>query len=205
MGWSAALDCRAAASQRGCAHEEEAAGIVNIDRILTVVGDVPADLDRDELRSDLEGVRSIYRTGVSLRQAPSKRLQKVNKIVEAAERLELLIMGEPHLGRHRPALKRLVADAKQELFPSELVKLLGGGGQVSAFQNLIDILRDTFERHFKIEAGYTRDPINDVVTGAFIDFAQAALEEMNVTYLGRPYSRGSIASALSDVKKQIRA
>ena len=40
------------------------------------------------------------------------------------------------------------------------------------------------------------------VRGAFIDFAEAALTELGITYSSAPYSRRSIATALSKVRKQ---
>jgi hypothetical protein len=170
----------------------------------TFVGERPNS--RGLLRADLESLASLYRTGSDVRKQHAKYREEIARALRRAESLKsdaAAILGI-RFKRHRRALDRLIADLDGEsrlaLHPAF------GVTDGSAFHNLVGRgLKNAFERHFKIEAGYTRDPINYGVTGAFIDFAQAALEEMNVTYLGRPYSRGSIANALSDVKKQIRA
>jgi hypothetical protein len=168
----------------------------SIGRILAAVGDVPAGLDRDELLSDLEGIRSLHKTGVDLRYQPANRAQNTARIIAAAEHLKTLIKEDWELRRHRAKLDRLIADAKKP-FPPVLKDGLGGG-QVSAFDNLIGTwLRFTFECHFGTEAGYTRDPLTNEVRGAFIDFAAAALAELGITKLGNPYSRNSIAMAVS--------
>jgi hypothetical protein len=168
-----------------------------IDRILAAVEHVPVDLDRGELLSELEGIRSLYKTGVDFRHQPTKRAQNTAKIIAAAKSLKTLIKKDWELRWHVAMLNRLIADAP---FPPALKDGLGAG-QVSAFDNLIGKwLRSTFERHFNIEASYTRDPWTNEVTGAFIDFAAAALTELGVTNLGNPYSRSSIASAVSKNK-----
>ena len=172
-----------------------------IDRIVAAVGHAPDDLNRDQLRADLEGVVSLYRGGVDLRYRPAPRARGVRKIVETAKRLQSLIDGNWRLRRYRGVLNRLIADAE---FDPEKAKAVLGMGQVSGFENLVGtMLRFTFKRHFpKIPAGYTTDDVNEEVRGAFIDFAEAALTELGITYSGAPYSRRSIAAALSKVRKQ---
>jgi hypothetical protein len=54
-----------------------------------------------------------------------------------------------------------------------------------------------FENHFDQKATYVRDRTDDWAEGAFIDFAEVALKELKITELGKPYSRNSIAAALS--------
>jgi hypothetical protein len=172
-----------------------------VDRIVAAVGHVPDKLDRDHLRADLEGIVSLYRAGDDLRYKPAKRTQGVRKIVETAKHLQSLIDGNWRLRRHRGALNRLIADAEFE-FPEKLTTVLGVR-RVSTFENLVGLmLRSTFELHFKVPAGYTNDEINEEVRGAFIDFAEAALTELGITNSGAPYSRRSIAAALSKVRKQ---
>ena len=168
----------------------------SIDRILAAVRHTPVDLDRGELLSELEGIRSLYKTGVDFRRQPTKRAQNTARIIAAAESLKTLIREDWELRRHGTMLDRLIADASEPFPPALKDKL--GAGQVSAFDNLIGKwLRSTFERHFNTEASYTRDPVTDEVRGTFIDFAAATLTELGITKLGRPYSRSSIATAVS--------
>jgi hypothetical protein len=69
-------------------------------------------------------------------------------------------------------------------------------GTLSAFKNLVGLLHDIFTRHFGIDRRYTvrrDDPeVNVKIEGPFILFAEAALNEMGLTY-----SRRSIADALA--------
>jgi hypothetical protein len=105
---------------------------MDIDRIIAATGSAPADLDRDGLKSDLDGIASLYRTSVDIRTAPAKRVQHVRRIVETARHLGSLVDGDLRLRRHRAALERLIADA-QTGFPDRLTKGLGVGRGISAF------------------------------------------------------------------------
>jgi hypothetical protein len=169
------------------------------------VGHVPDKLDRDQLRADLDGIVSLYRAGDDLRYKPAERTQGVRKIVETAKRLQSLIDGNWRLRRHRGALNRLIADA-QSVLPEKAKAVLGVGQGVSAFENLVGrMLRSTFEQHFKIEAKVERPPDRTAVDrpacGPFIDFAEQCLTEFGITKNGSdPYSRESIAKALSDAR-----
>jgi hypothetical protein len=49
---------------------------------------------------------------------------------------------------------------------------------LSANQYLIFLLAKAFERFFRQQAGFTRDPVTEDVTGPFVDFAEAALTEI---------------------------
>jgi hypothetical protein len=175
-----------------------------VDRILAAVREIiPVDLNRDQLLSDLEGIRSMHRTGDDLRDEPSERRKNAAKIIATAEKLKTLIARRDDRllwTSHRAALDRLIADAKTE-FPARFVAMFGVG-KVSAFEDLVGLmLKTTFENHFGQRAKYVRDRISDEVTGEFIDFVQAALKELKITKLGRPYSRNSIAAALSRARK----
>jgi hypothetical protein len=174
-----------------------------IDRILEAVGHVPPGLDREQLRADLEGIVSFYRTSDDRRRKPKTRRDKVAQIIAKAEDLLTLIDGDDDWrlmwARHRAAINRLIDDARTE-FPERLAKMMGVGEGVSAFENLIGRpLKSTYERHFGKRAGYQRD--TDEAEGGYIDFAAAVLKELDITKRGRPYSRNSIATALSKVRK----
>jgi hypothetical protein len=104
---------------------------MNLDRILAAAGVVPAELDREQLLSDLAGIASLYRTSVDLRNAPAKRRQRVSRIIAAAEGLKSLIDDDWYLrGRHRPALDRLIADAARTTKVLDAIRM-------SALDNLI--------------------------------------------------------------------
>ena len=73
-------------------------------------------------------------------------------------------------------------------------------GKGSAFEHLVgQWLSQIFETHFKIKAGYKRNPYTDPseISGPFIDFAQAVLKELQINKNGAAYSRNAIATALS--------
>jgi hypothetical protein len=205
---AAAVDHRADAGQCGAVAGAHGVIAVNLNRILAAAGSVPADLDREQLLKDLDGIRSLYRTSVERRDAPAKQAQRNRKIIKIARNLQLLIEGW-RLKRHRAAryhttLEQLIADAENE-FPDGLAPRLGALGkrQISAFEHLVGLmLRETYELHFKVKARFTNDPYSEETHGPFIDFAEAALSELGITNSGVPYSRRSIAAALSKVRKQ---
>jgi hypothetical protein len=188
-----------------------------IGRILAETGNAPANLDRQELLSDLDGTASLYRTGVDQRSAPAKREQRYEEIIATAENLKSLLRSEYRFLRYLPALDRLIEDVhpvKETLdpahniltkkptpdFPVPLATLLDvGHGHVSAFENLVGLLVQTYEKHFKPEeAGYTKVPDSLEVRGPFINFAEATLRELKITKTsGEPYKRKTIADALT--------
>jgi hypothetical protein len=77
--------------------------------------------------------------------------------------------------------------------------------QVSAFEALVGIgLLAIYDEYLAVVAGpatYTRDPVSGEVKGAYIDFAEAALCELNIVKASKkPYSRKSIAEALTRLR-----
>jgi hypothetical protein len=58
-----------------------------------------------------------------------------------------------------------------------------------------------FEKHFHQKATYVRDRTSDWAEGAFLDFAEAVLQELNITKSGQPYARNTIAAALSKARR----
>ena len=172
-----------------------------LDRIIQAAGGAPADLDRDQLRQDLDALRSLHHTGVDLRHQPTARRQRNADIIAAATHLIKLIEGDLALLRYTHTLQRLIADA-EKAEPAALLKTLGVSN-VSAFENLVKMgLRSVFEQHFRETAGYTTDWKDGKVRGGFVDFAEAALTELGIDNDGTPYSRQSIAKALRGRMKQ---
>ncbi len=180
------------------AHLDESA----IDRILKAVGRVPNDLDKQELRSDLEGVSTLHLTGKRLRDAPAKRRKRLKRTAAAAKKLALLLetfsdeVEKSRLRRCRKEVDGLVAYIERG--SGSLAKVLGVK-ETTALENLVGRgLWSTFKNHFGVpKSKYTKDHHKDVVRGPFIDFAEAALKELGITVWSRPVSRQAIADALT--------
>lgn len=175
-------------------HVSDRSHVINLDRIVAAVGKEPDS--RDQLQSDLEGARSHYRSGIALRGSNlTKRKQSADAIVAAVQEAKRLIVGDYiwiHLWRWRFRLDQLIADVRKHV-PDEELSSAVGVAEGSVFEALISHLSITFEQRFGVEPGYTRDPYRGgVITGAFIDFAEAVLEEFDLSY-----SRDSVAKALS--------
>jgi hypothetical protein len=174
----------------------------NVDRILASVEHVPADLDRAQLREELNSILAWHPLGVYHRSAPAKRHKDIENIVAIAKKLRALIKNNWLLvSKHDANLEQLIVDVEKFRFPvNQLPHIEFGVGESSAFEHLVgQWLRQIFETHFKIKAGYTRDPYTDPseIRGPFIDFAQAVLKELQIHNNGAPYSRSAIATALS--------
>jgi hypothetical protein len=186
----------------------------SVQRILAVVNlPLVPDSDPDKLLADLEGWWSIYRTGEVQRSRPADREELARRIIAAGEhfntelqkyirrygalylrRYRIRIDPSP-INRGRPGLDSL----RQALDDSPgLNKLIGFKQQASLsnFENAVGGLHDIFRRHFGIDRRYTvrrDDPeVNVRIEGPFIRFAEAALNEMGLTYSPR-----SIADALA--------
>lgn len=65
-------------------------------------------------------------------------------------------------------------------------------------------LRNVFERHFGMTAGYTFDDATDTkeVRGAYVDFVERVLIELQILNKGKAYTRQSIADALTETRQQ---
>jgi len=174
-----------------------------IERILTAVGNHgPADLDRDQLRADLEGVASFYRTGRDVRNKPARRRQDLLEMIARVKALQA-DLGHPDLHlrflRHASALNPLIADLQDELKSAPALARMLGVHDGSAFDNLVGHwLREVFERHFCQPAtSGTRSAYTDDITGRFIDFVEVVLKELKITYRDQPYARSAIARAVT--------
>jgi hypothetical protein len=115
-----------------------------------------------------------------------------------------LIEGLARLAMSTEARARELMNAERETGSFAALKL-----SRSAIDVFIDVsLRDTFKRHFGLEAKRSRNrpyehksrdpvPVSTKAYGPFIDFAEAVLREAGITKSnGKPYSRETIASAL---------
>jgi hypothetical protein len=204
-------------------HEPLPAGA--IDRIVTAVGRASTNIDPGcDLCSDLEGILGFYRANVGwqatetdkkgrkkkkygveaergLRDAPARQQQRVDRIVATLEKFKDLTADDWILStRHWPAVDQIIADVQATLLPG-CRAFLGVGQHRSAFDVLVRQLAWAFEQYWGDPPGYTRNPVTDELRGSFIDFVEAALNEMGISDpKGDPYTRSSIADSLSRVK-----
>jgi hypothetical protein len=179
-----------------------------LDRILAAVPEhTTPNFDKAQLLTDLRGATHSYLAGVMLREQPSKRRQRGNKIIATARRLKTLLDdGEGPPVTHRPLreycalLDYLIGDVQTNSNHSlRQAGKLGPGG-FSEFEQLVGELQAMFEAHFGISAGYTRSEIDGTVQGIFIDFAAAALKELGITNAGDGFSRRAIERALTKIR-----
>jgi hypothetical protein len=186
-----------------------------IDRIVKAVGREPIGQpdeedtfvgkrpdSRDLLGADLQSLANFHRTGSDIRKKPAKRYQDIDRAIAKAK--ELKSDAEAILGirfkRHRPALDLLIADLDDE--SSLAYDPVFGVADGSAFDTLVGRgLKHVFEKHFHQKATYVRDRTSDWAEGAFLDFAEAVLQELNITKSGQPYARNTIAAALSKARR----
>jgi hypothetical protein len=188
-----------------------------VDRILAKIpADMVLDLDRELLRERWRGWLERYRTmylerGHMTTILSKPRERQLARIIVTAEDLKRLIEEElsvPWMITHLEAILRTLrmveerrnhfGDMENEMrsFYKEM-----GVDHLSPFEDIIGSLRRTFEFVFDADASYTRNPIDRSISGTFIDFAEAALKELKIPEKGNPYSRASIARALTKVKR----
>jgi hypothetical protein len=195
----------------------------DVDRILDGL-DGLSGINREELRADLEGIRSLYFTGLELRSKPYR--QEVARTLEAATGLRSLISQEivgkkptaPFFFaldiRHQVFLRHLnsfIAELERDSSPT-LIRQLDIYRGVSPFENVIRMLADRWRHYADEDPGYTItvDSFVDgkaqiggeVRSGGFVDFAELALIAMGIYKDdGTRYSRRAISTALTKVKR----
>jgi hypothetical protein len=166
-----------------------------VDRIVAAVT-APADIDRQALLDDLENAHAIYRTGEALRSRPGEREELARRIVAAFEQGNALLdkyiraYGALYL---RPYRMRLDSLRKGLADNPVLNKLTGFKQQVtlSAVERFVLELVRIFQRHWRIDAGYTDNPYTGETTGPCVHFIDAALKEVGIHY-----DRGSISKTM---------
>ena len=180
-------------------HVSDPLHVINLDPIIAAVGEEPDS--RDQLQSDLEGIRSLYRTGAESRGGKlTKRKQSADAIVAALEEAKRLIVDDNiwiGLWRWRFVLDRLITDVRKHV-PDEELSSAVGVAEGSVFEALISHLSITFEQRFGMEPGYTRGTDSHKsgeITNPFIDFAEAVLADWGIAR-----SREHIARTLSEVR-----
>ena len=173
-------------------HVNDPFHVINLDRIIAAVGKEPDS--RERLQSDLEGIRSRYRTGLESRgRKLTERKQSADAIVAALEEAKRLIVSDYiwiHLWHRRFILEDLIAEVQKGVEASV--------PEDSVFETLVSHLSIAFEQRFGMQPRYTRGTESykpGEVIGPFIDFVEAVLTDWGVAR-----SRDHIAKTLSRLR-----
>jgi hypothetical protein len=199
-----------AAAQEAPAEKAAAPDDQALERILKAVGSkfIPPTLDRDGLRADIQLDAWWWMQIAGPKSRLTKlRFRRLQEIRRAAEELKHLLEEDaqcglelskyPFTGSDPPTiLNQLINYANRVLEP------LGGTQtwpKASALHWVIGSLMETFLRYFQHKAGISRS--GGKVGGPFIRFAEAALLELKIFNDGKPYSRETIARAVTALKR----
>jgi hypothetical protein len=201
-----------------------------VERILAAVGEkfIPPDLDKQKLRADLVSCGETYLSAVQRRsdKATKDRISRLESIREAAKRLEAQLGPDDvwdwkdryseceYLQDHVENLTRLLTSEIDDLMfevewgPDwrEAIRLNVPARALadrwkarSPFEWIAgDYLPQVFTAHFGKKPTFHRR--KDVPDSPAICFIERALIELGITNRGRPYSRESIAKAVTDVR-----
>ena len=185
-------------------------------RILDVVGSrfIPANLDRDGLRVDIQLAAMWWMqiTGEKKQPARLRRLQDIRRAAENLKRLleedaqsGLALSKDPFTGSDPlTMLNQLTNYVNRVLEPPEPpdgmptrpVPLKG-----SAFDWAMLSLMELYSKYFRRKAGISRS--GGKIDGPFIRFVDAALRELKIFNDGKPYSRETIARAVTALKPAV--
>jgi hypothetical protein len=185
-------------------------------RILDVVGSrfIPANLDRDGLRVDIQLAAMWWMqiTGEKKQPARLRRLQDIRRAAEDLNRLleedaqsGLALSKYPFTGSDPlTMLNQLTNYVNRVLEPPEPpdgmptrpVPLKG-----SAFDWAMLSLMELYSKYFRRKAGISRS--GGKIDGPFIRFVDAALRELKIFNDGKPYSRETIARAVTALKPAV--
>jgi hypothetical protein len=194
-------------------------------RILDAVGSkfIPANLDRDGLRADLQFAAMSWMQ-ITGEKNPPARLRRLPDIRWAAEDLKgsleedaqsgLGLSKYPFTGSDPlTVLNELTSYVNRVLEPPEQ-----GWGRVmagtrlagtrpvplkgSAFDWAIGSLMESYSRYLQRNAGTSLT--GGKVGGPFIRFAEAALRELKIFNDGKPYSRATIARTVTNLRKPMK-
>src|SRR5262245_15796197 len=188
-----------------CAMDDEA-----LIRILDAVGSkfIPADLDRDGLRAEIQLVALWWMQITGEKKQPA-RLHRLRDIRQVAEDLKRLLEEDAQsgLGLSRypftgsdplTFLNQLTNYVNRVLEPFDETRSRRVPLKGSAFDWAMLSLMESYCRYFRRKAGISR--LGGKVDGPFIRFADAALRELKISNDGKPYSRETIARAVTALK-----
>jgi hypothetical protein len=140
------------------------------------------------------------------------RFRRLENIRRAAENLKRLLEEDaqsglalskyPFTSSDPPTiLNQLINYANRVLEPLDGTQTRPVPLKGSAFEWAIASLMETFLRYFQRKAGISRLTLGGKVDGPFIRFADAALRELKIFNDGKPYSRETIARAVTTLKR----
>jgi hypothetical protein len=204
-----------AAAQEAAAEKAAVPDDQALERILKAVGSkfIPANLDRDGLRADLQLAASWWMQITGEKSGFAKlRLLRLKHIRQAAEDLKrlleeaaqsgLALSKYPFTGSDPPTiLNQLINYANRVLGPLEgtQTQTRPVRRERSALDWVMASLMETYSRYFQRKAGISR--LDGKVDGPFIRFAEATLRELKIFNDGKPYSRETIARAVTALKR----
>ena len=185
-------------------------------RILDAVGSkfIPANLDLDGLRTEIQLAAWWWMqiTGEKKQPARLRRLQELRRTAEDLKRLleedaqsGLALSKYPFTGSDPlTILNQLTNYVNRVLEPPEPpdgmqtrpVPLKG-----SAFDWAMLAMMEAYSKYFRRKAGISR--LGGKIDGPFIRFADAALRELKIFNDGKPYSRETIARAVTALKPAV--
>lgn len=170
----------------------------------TIISPRDGKLDYVALKQDISLAGTWYR--VRNRLSGRKNLgKKFEKVAKAAQRLNLSIDDDvrPHLPRRLPnQLARIEAlenyEPERDRHPA-IEEALGMNAWSPVEWLVGQTLVAIYEKHWGEKAGYSirRDKGDGLVVGRYIDFAEAVLNFLQIFPQGKPYSRASIARAVT--------
>jgi hypothetical protein len=182
-------------------------------RILDAVGSkfIPANLDRDGLRADIQLAAWWWMqiTGEKIRPARLRRLQDIRRAAGDLKRLleedaqnGLALSKYPFTGSDPlTILNQLTNYVNRVLEPLDGMRTRPVPLKGSAFHWVMLSLMETYSKYFQRKAGISR--LDGKVYGPFIRFADAALRELKIFNDGEPYSRETIARAVTALKPAV--
>jgi hypothetical protein len=166
--------------------------VVNIDRILAAVDNVPVDLNRERLVIDLENIKRDYRFDVYARDAPTERRKSLIALIVAAEEFKKRAgewEGNPWLYENiraiLPLLDALISEARGLRGPQRRPN--------RPIYGAVSQLHRVLRKHLGEEAV----SIKQGVRGGFVNLAMVALEAMGIDNDGQPYTPSTIANAVA--------
>lgn len=184
-----------------------------LERVLKALGSkfIPAHLDRAELRADIQLAAYWWMQITGERGRLVKlRLRRVQDIRRVAEDLKRLLEEDaqsgcalskyPFTGSDPPTiLTQLINYANRVLDPVGETQTRPFPLKGSALEWAVSSLMVTYSRYFQRKAGISR--LDGKVDGPFIRFSEAALRELKIFNNGKPYSRETIARAVTALKR----
>jgi hypothetical protein len=188
-----------------CSMDDEA-----LTRILDAVGSkfIPANLDRDELRADIQ-LAALWWMQITGQKNQPARLHWLQDIRRTAEDLKRLLEEDAQSGLALSkypftgsdpltVLNQLTNYVNRVLEPLDGMQTRPVPLKGSAFDWAVSSLMDTYTKHFRRKAAFSRT--GGKVAGPFIRFADAALRELKIFNDGKPYSRETIARTVTALK-----